>query len=352
MYALHLLAACAFAQTPLTADGQFNKIAGPLEQVFQFTLDGARLKVDRPKWGAVVPNANPNVFNNNHPLEKIFNQIRTTSGVFSSSMSVGNNERESRFQGKTISGRLRMAEPAFRLDLEEAVGPQRVIELSDDGKGGIRLMFTHPDGDMILFNQSRKGAFTISAIIEGKPVIANGESFLAMYKNHKSLADSQVLPVLESLKIRLLLSPYTPEVRKSVLALVTRTPETIQEGQKLITDLDSDKFAVREKATRQLNEQFAIYKDLIQTKVKDTTLSAESAARLSKILDAHPDSVRVDQVVAALDLPNDPTYLVELLDGTTGADRASVIARLEKATDQRLGDDIAGWKAWLKNAKK
>src|SRR5262249_26053966 len=142
----------------------------------------------------------------------------------------------------------------------------------------------------------------------GKPFASQGENFLAMYKQHRQAMDTQVLPVLKSLSIHLIPSPATPEMKKAVLALVTRTPELIAEGKKLIVDLDSEKFQIRDRASKLLNQRFEIYKDLIGERLKDSDVSQESASRLNKILAAHPDAQKVSQTIAALDLLRDPAY--------------------------------------------
>jgi hypothetical protein len=164
--------------------------------------------------------------------------------------------------------------------------------------------------------------------------------------------ESTVLPVLEQLGIRLLLSPQAPPVRQAVLAQVLRTPENLVEAKQLLAELDSEKFAVRERASRLLSKGFEVYKDLIRERLQDPATSLETRNRLQKVVSAHADAERVGQVVAAFDLTRDARYLVSLLDHVDAAESPRLIRHLEQVTGQKLGPDPAAWKEWAKKALK
>jgi hypothetical protein len=327
-------------RTPLLQDGVLQKLNVQLEQIFQFTLDGPRLKLDRKRWGAAPP------------IEQIFNQMRAIAGFGgSSTTSAGSRYRELRFMGNTLSGRVLTRDDTVHLGLEEAGVPHRTLDLQDDGQGTLRLMIGHADGDVILLLQTKRGTFTVAAVIGSKSFAAQGPSFLALYKQHRQVFDSDILPVFSGLSIRLFVPPSSPELKAAVRAMLLRSPELLEEGNKLIADLDSVQFIVRDKASRLLNERFEIYKDLIEAKLKDRALSVETDRRLQKILAAHADSQKITQVIAALELFKDPQFLVDLLDETMADQRAPIAARLEEITGQRLGQDVPAWKRWLAEKK-
>src|SRR5262249_4070511 len=122
--------------------------------------------------------------------------------------------------------------------------------------------------------------------------------------------------------------------------------------KKLLADLDNAKFEVREKATRMLGERFEIYKDLIQLKRQDPSISLETQNRLDQILAGQADAQRVSQAVAALNLSEDAAYLVSLFEHVPAEAIPRFIGHLEKVTGQKLGSDPATWKAWVKNGRK
>jgi len=341
---------------PLARTGVLNNAQTQFEQIFHFAFDGAKIKLDRGGWGEAPKTAAkpaPGVMAGASPIEQIFNQIRSNAGQVTSAGSTSSTRyRELHFSGANLSGRIRVSGDLVRMELEEMTAPRRSLEWADDGQGALRIMLSQPDDDLLLLQQSKQGTFTMTGIIGGKPFAAQGDNFMAMYKQHRQILDTQVLPVLQSLSIRLIPSPATPEVKKAVLALITRTPELIAEGKKLIGELDSEKFQTRDRASRLLNERFEIYKDLIVQQLKDRGISQESAARLNKIMATHPDAQKVSQTIAALDLLHDPAYLVVVLSETAQPDRARVAGQLETVTGQRLGDDPAAWQRWLDGQKR
>lgn len=341
--------------SPLLQQGHLNKLRPQLEQIFQFAFDGAKIKLDRKGWGDPPKNGKPALNINSvnvSPIESIFSHIRTQSGQLThSSMSVSNRQREISFAGGALSGRLRMQGEIIRLDLEEVDAPHRSLELSDDGQGAMRLMLSG-EGELILVQQTRSGACTVAAAAGGKSFIAQGDSFLALYKQHRQAVDAQMLPVLQGLAVALVPSSSTSQMKNAVLALLTRTPELLEEGKKLMRDLDSEKFQTRDKASKLLNERFEVYKDLIQEKLKDSSLSQETSSRLAKIMAGHPDAQKVSQTIAALDLLRDPAYLIGILEEAASEQRSKVAAQLETVTGQRLGGDIAAWKKWLAERKR
>jgi hypothetical protein len=267
-------------------------------------------------------------------------------------MSVGDRNREVVFSGNKMNGSLHLRRETLRLNLEEVQGPQRTLEFSDDGQGAFRLQVSHPEGDLILMNQGRKGAFSVVALLGDRMLSGKGESFVAYYRQHRQDMEAHILPALASLGIQPILAPNAPRVRRATLALLLRTPETLEEGKQLLADLDDDQMVVREKATRLLNERFEVHKDLIQEKLRDKSIPLEVQKRLQQILDGQSESARANQAVAALNLTQDSAYVVSLLDQVPADQVPRLIQHLEKLTGQKHGTDVAGWKEWAsKNFK-
>src|SRR5262249_775483 len=131
-----------------------------------------------------------------HRAETIFRQIQLASKANSGGGSSSLRERNQQFSGVNLSGRLHLRADSFRLTLDEAEGPRRSLEYNDDGQDSFRLLLAHPDGDLILLQQGAKGAFTVVALVGGKPFVAQGESFVAVFRKHRRELETQVLPVL------------------------------------------------------------------------------------------------------------------------------------------------------------
>jgi hypothetical protein len=346
------------AQVPkpaLVSDGPLREVRQPLGQIFQFTIKDGKLQLDRQGWGKAAKGAAVGnvvigaAFSTPaHPLEIPFRQIQTAAKTSSSGMSISGREREVRFSGTNLAGRLLTRADSVRMSLDEIKPPQRTLEFSEDSTGGFRLQLVHPDGDLIFVSQGRNGSFAGVAMVGGKQFAGRGESFVAFYRQHRADVEAHILPALEQFGIQLMLSPQEPKVRQAVLALVTRTPEKVEEGRKLLVELDSQKFAVRNNASQLLNDRFELYKDLIQEKLQEKSLPLEVRTRLQNIQSRHADSEKVGQAVAALELLKDGRYLVSLFDHAAGEETPLLIRHLEKTTGQRLGTDPAAWKEWAR----
>jgi hypothetical protein len=339
---------------PLLADGDLPQMRPHLVKMFPFTLEGPNLKIDRTTWGT-APADDPRLarFGQAHPIEGPFKQIQTAAGAGGGGMSISNQERRITFSGGKLGGLLHTRGDNVRLvTLEEVGQPQRTLEFSEDGQGGFHVQIKHPDGDLLLLHQSRKGAFRAVAFLGRQTFAGQGESFAAFFREHRAVMDADILPVLEQFGIQLILSSRSLAVRRAVLAQLLRTPEALQEGKKLLADLDSEQFDDRKKATQLLNDRFEMYQDLIRERLEDKSISLEVRTRLKNLVAEHADAQRASQTVALLELTKDPAYLVSLLDQAAAPEAAKVIGVLEKITGQKLGADPAAWKEWAsKNLK-
>jgi hypothetical protein len=383
-------------KSPLVGDGALQKVRGPLEEMLQFTFQGNRLALDRKGWekepkekegakpGALPPNVGQpnvappniqikpgafgqqriqiqggfniagaqNIFGQGPPIEAIFAKIQAASGSMGHGMSITGDKREINFTGESLSGRLQTSGTSVRLVLEENQSPQRTLEFSDDGSGGFRIEVRNIEGDLLLLQQSRNGSFAAISFTGGPILAAQGDSFLACFQQNRQAMEARVLPVLAQFGINLILSPELPKIRNAVLAQLMQTPEIRAEGQKLIEELDSSEFAVREKASEVLGNRFEIYQDLFLAKLQDKTTPLEVRTRLQAIVNGHTDQQRVAQTVTALGLLSDAGYLVALLDHVAAENVPRVTVHLEKITGQKLGADVAAWKDWAgKSAK-
>jgi len=368
-----LLAACcvvtlalasAFAQqpeqpkqaetSPLLAKGFLNEVNKPIELIFQFNIEKAKLTFDRRGWDTAAKGMpkpkdpfGGRIGNEPPAIEAIFNQVQEAAGPAGRGMSIGGEDRRINFSSGKLGGLLHTRKDYVRMSLEETQAPQRTLEVTIDGSGAYRIQLAEPEGDMVLLSQAKNGRFTVVAVVADKTFTARGESFAAFFKEHRKGFDTHVLPVLDAMGIRPVPASSSEKVRKAVVALLSRTPETLAEGKKLLDDLDSEEFAVRQKAATQLTDRYAIYQDLIQERLKEK-LTLDVQKRLEKIVNEHADASRISQALTSLGLLQDPAYLISLLDHVTGDEAAPLTAQLEKTTGEKLGKDVAAWKEWGK----
>jgi hypothetical protein len=345
-------------KSPLLADGMLQQVKPSIRQMLTFTFNGPKLAIDSKAWGAAPKDDKkpppPFGFREDlHPIDILFNQVQNQAAIHSAGSSGGGGERSRRFNGTKLNGSLRTRDQALLLlHFEEAGEGGRAIEFADDGKGAFRLQVTHSEGDMILLIQTPKGGFRGVAMLGKRTFAGQGDSFTDFYKQHRATMEADILPILGHFGIEPVLSPFDPGIKKNVIALLQRSPDSLDKGKKLLADLDNDQFTVREQASKALTDGFAVYRDLVLEQHKDPANSLEVKTRLEKIVNANADAARVSHLVALLELEKDAAYLTALLDGASSADAAAIAAHLEKLTGQKFGTDAKAWKAWLEKQKK
>lgn len=223
-------------KSPLLHKGLLQEIRKPLESIFAFHLDGANLKIDRNRWERAAREGSKDKDNKKDKeqpdadeetgIEILFLfQIEQAGGLGGSGSSSGGGKRTYSFNGEKLSGRLHVQDQIVRMNLEEAEAPRRTLEYTDDGNGNLRIQVSHPDGDMVLLNQTQSGRCVVVALIDGRLVAATGDSFLDVYRKHRKEMDELVLPVLAHFGAEVLPPPQSPQVRQAVQKLLTRTPE-------------------------------------------------------------------------------------------------------------------------------
>jgi hypothetical protein len=386
-----VLAWCAAGQAaekpadlgPLAEKGDFQNqaVATAVSKLFQFKLSSKNIALNRDAWddpdkkeeegnngqiqvrqilgngriqiqaGGII-NANVSI-GEDSGVGKAFSRVRSASGFNTSSESFGGPTGSSSFTGGKLSGKLEVTGDALSISLREESEPNRRIELTDNGTGGFRLLITDLNGDLVLVNQTAKGSVSVAAVLAGKPIAAKGASFVELYRNNRDLLEGRILPVLRHMGVDLPVSMQTPMVRQAALSRLTPpTDADTQRAQQLIKDLDDDSFEVREKATKDLIDGYDRFRPQIDAKAQTPNLAAEMADRLHKISAAHPDTAAAGRVIDAMNLLDDPEFLVGLLDGATDSQKTAVGARLEKLTGQKIGSDAAAWRKWLEQAPK
>jgi len=390
------------AKPSLQGAGALGAVREPLAAVFQFKIENGKLSLDRDAWAAaaekiekdeaaaadaeaknlpkgMAPNS-PEALRYRArqlerqadqlerqarmgaakapPLHALFRQVQARAanaprgrvgGGSSFSSSNGSQVWQIGFESGGLSGELRTDGDGDRLILQESAKPKRMLELMTDG-GGFRIQLVGSEGDSILLRQEAEGRFSVVAIIGGKVVAERALSFVLFIQKNRGFAERVLLPALASVGVRPILLPDDEAVRKTALALLLRPREVTDEGQQLLAQLDDDRLETRERARRLLANLYDQYKDLIEQTLQDKSASAEVRAQLTRIVAEESDSKLVRQTIAALNLLNDPRYVVSFLEDAEPRESISIARHLESITGKKLGPDAAAWKEWL-NAK-
>jgi hypothetical protein len=371
----------------LLADGSLQTLREPLADVFAFTLTGGQLLIDHAAWhrsafdfesispeedrmktpkgvwddpqGAAAFFAIKGLFKliefDRGPtpaITTLFRKIQAHAGTQSSSSGgggTGDNARwDASFNNKALSGQIHATQRSGLLTLHEKQPTGRLFHFRMFQDFDFDIQVSNSRGELVSLQSTPGGRCTMVAMLAGKPFAAQGKSFVDLFKQHRSLMESEILPALARFGCRPILSPSDAMVRSAALATILNSPETIAAGDRLIAELDHDDFEAREKASAELTRRYIVYRDLIHDRLRDPANSAETAARLKRIVMDCSDWKLVSATIAALDLTRDAPYVVSLFGEAKADDRAKIAEHLEMLTGKRLGVDPTAWKTWLR----
>jgi hypothetical protein len=263
-----------------------------------------------------------------------------------------NGRRERTFSGDAFSARMATTGESFELMLREETASRRWVELRD--VGGELHVTLRGDGDQILIlNQTPTWVrMTFSREQDPEPFSVGDKSFAALYRTHRQRFEEDVFPLMRSLGVVPPLAPLSPPVVESVLSRVRPIdPDLRAQVQAVVGQLSDSEFSVREEATNRLLEETQRFEPVVRELLAGD-LPAETRARLERVLARHKEQYgEVEHLVESLGLLDDPAYLVELLEETSGADRRAVADSLGRLTGQSFGEDAAAWQAWLEAQK-
>jgi hypothetical protein len=385
----------------LDADGALQKVRDTLGQIFQFKIESGQLKIDRATWPSAVDENEKKISANLNaavaaatgnpaaltklrnkqaeqavrnqqrrdrflarmgvvpPLYDLFHQVEMATDSLSSggsdSQRIAANgafQWTCTFHCETMTGELRLDNSNEVLEFRELAPPRRMLSYQSGNDVGLQLKIETEGGDSILLRQDNNGKCFFAIVSGNKAREEHADSFVELAKHNRQSIETEVLPVLAKFGICPIAPVDSPAVRSAVLASILEVKATSAEAERLFTQLDSDLFSVREKATETLTDNYPMFKELIAEKLTDRQIPLEVQSRLQRIVAGQPASALPVQTALAFGLASDPVYVVSLLDNTSDNVRAQLTKHLEKLTGQKLGDDVAAWQQWARAKEK
>lgn len=281
--------------------------------------------------------------------EKLFDQLKNLAGANRTSMSGFNSSRTISFESRLLNAELRIGEKRLALTLTENNGDQQEVSFEDRGNGFVKITVHDSKAKRLLtFIQNKNKSVQLIHVEKGQTHSFQAASFGSLYRKERAYVESTFFPALLRSGIGAPWTSLHPKVVKAVLAnLKASSAEESEQGKKLIADLDSDDFEVREAATKALSKNYAKYKNIIAQSLKGQP-SPEMKMRLNTVLreNAHKGGQAQEM---AMRLLKDKAYLIKLLDIVKDkGDQQTLVKALEALTGQKHGADSAAWKKWLK----
>ncbi len=358
-------------ETPLLADGAFQKLGKRVAELVTLTVVDGRLTLDRTHASGVVGRTDaerrrelaaelgrrglpPALLDAEierrvrvAPLVEAFHRIEGASEVQSSSRSESTDGVSIDFQGAVLSGSLALAGDDVLVELRERGAPGRTLRITDDGAGRVSLTLDHGDGDLLVVRQSPERFVVV--VIAGADVVSRvAPSLAAAYRADRSLLTDRLAGLLRHQGIGLPAWPHDDAVRAAVIARITPLTEGERaEADGLLAELASDDFEARERATAGLGERYERFRTIVADALARTDLDPEVRARLEEIVEERPPGGGADRTIDGFGLVGDAPYLVDLLEAAGDAERPVLLGRLTTLLGADHGDDPAAWRAAL-----
>ncbi len=328
-------------------ESAFRRVAGEIGEVIKLTVADKSLVLDRSHWESETepqvgqPQAGVGVGiglrigigGKQTGIEGLFQKLGRAAGSMGFSTMVSGDSRQQSFSGGGLLGKLEVAGDRVQILLRETDDPGNDLTVTDDAKGGLRIIFTNANGDLLMVAQNANGRVTVAHVAPGITFTGGAASFPAFYRENAQYVDQQLLPFLKNLGVRVFPGRWSPPVVETVCRLLRPFSSAEQsEFKRLLAEMDDADFDRREAATAAMSKLAARYWPLLQEARKNPP-SEEVKTRLAKVVSEGAEHREVAEIIAALDLLNDLEYLNALRRQLTGEDEAAVAQRLKEIAD-------------------
>ncbi|OYP36117.1 hypothetical protein [Rhodopirellula sp. MGV] len=245
-------------------------------------------------------------------------------------VSVSNETQSLRFVGREIEASMSSSETSLDLFVRELRTPTQDI-----------LHFkTHDDGTLLIrqvgevnfqFEQSAEGDCRWVSVADDVQEY-KAKSFADLYREHPEKVDGQLFPFLKSIGIRPPPGRFDPLVVSRVIEwLKTDNEAARQEFERLLSDMESGSFSIRQQAFRSLNENLDKFAILIEQTSPDRLRSIESIARVEEIRkQGNALYKQTDHLIQSFGSLDDSQYLKALLPRISEANQAFVQKRIDE----------------------
>ena len=331
----------------------FIKKFGKHFELIRFVADGAKLK---PVFDA-----------NSDSGRAEFSSIGNALGSHGSSSSASGNAWHASFRTKNckavcgfgLSSRFGFVDnDQFWVFVSDETRSESTLKVSVKESGQIEIDYFANRGQYLFrFRQLENGDVYCQELGNEFAFVGAGKTFDDFCYRHPAYTQKRLQPVFEYLGMGEPATRYSGAVAKKVINDLQPVSDSRQDDfQKVIAGLDAISFSERETATKSLEKNFSNWKDLIQSAIADDKFSIEIRSRLKKIFENSVTEAEAGDLAIAQkgDLQDDVAYLIWILNSVdadeleASADvRSLIVARVEKLTGQKHGDDLEKWNLWL-----
>jgi hypothetical protein len=225
-------------------------------------------------------------------------------------------------RSERMEARLSTTPSSFSFDFSENDARAAILRIREDEASGLSISTL---GDVTFrFQQAPDGAVDIVELAGDDAQRFKAPSFADFYRENVAYCELRFLPLLDHLGITVPMLRLDDQVIHCVIAeLEAMQNRHAGDAEKLVERLDSEQYAVREQAARELRDGIAIFAPSLKAAL-DEPLSIEARMRIKSLLqDAKPS--QTEDMIAALQLLSDVEYL-EVVKQRCAADDQQLVA--------------------------
>jgi len=258
-------------------------------------------------------------------LGRIFKELQSSGGGYSGGGGNGRWTTES----NSLSASLALNGTNFQFRFTEASFPNRTVILNSKD-GALRFIVL---GDLVhRFTQHTGEKVQVTEILNDEVINHTAQTFAALYRTQPRYVEDRFFPLLEHVGIVPPLSRFDAPVVQRVCELLKGNRAEVKERfDAIAVNLDVDEFTKRDAAYRAIRANLDEFFPFIYEASKDETLSIESRARISKLLEIgnQNGTAELDSMIAGLGLTNDSEYLAELSEIAPADARPALKAQID-----------------------
>lgn len=321
-------------KTVLTKKGPIQELAEPSAKLFGMTMAQGQLNFAIPTSYQTV--------------DPIVDSIREVAGWGGGSSSGGNGYNFG-LNSEKISGYIRRAKVdkthVSSVLYQEITKPNRSlnVKVSDDGSTQITINSSE-EAFILRIRQASDGQFLVQQL-NGTEVFAGSAGNFEMFcRQYREYSAQQLIPAFKHFGLGQLMTPYSPEVLERVTELVSPwQPEELTRIKELTAALDSNVYAEREAAAKELDKNFKGNEALLARMVLDRRFDIEARVVARKIVHDKTDKDKLAKLefIESLAGNLDASYMLDLIKAQSDEKKRDVLIQRLRELEPDLLDPEA-----------
>jgi hypothetical protein len=243
---------------------------------------GAPEQVNDDPRGAIFAAMQPTQARTN--LQRLFHELRSGNAAGAISQQSSGQVVVMTLNNGSLNVRMTTHFGRFQRVIQEVSAPSRIVRMVDqDGRLEIIVV-----GDMVhrFVQHAEDQRLMVDEIFEEKVLSYQAESFADFYRHQPRFVEDRFFPLLNHLGIIPPTSRFDQQtVHRLLENLQLDKAAARQEAERLVADLDSDRYTRRESAFKKLRSGLERYHPALYAMTQDPDISVEARASIRKLLD-------------------------------------------------------------------